>query len=50
MVSRLNGRSITMLECSFEKTGKCVKLDKNEQKGAEECMGKKVSIILGNRM
>ena len=32
MASRLNGCYITMLEFSFEKNGKCIKLDKNRTK------------------
>ena len=39
MASLLNGRSITMLECSFEKIGKCVKLDKYEQKRSRRMYG-----------
>ena len=39
MASRLNGRSIPMLECSFEENGKCVKLDKNEQKRSRRMYG-----------
>ena len=36
---RQYGRSITMLECSFEKNGKCVKLEKNEQKRGRRMHG-----------
>ena len=50
MASRLNGRCFSMLDFSFEKNGKCIKLDKTNKKGAEEYTEKKVPIILGNRI
>ena len=50
MPSRLKGCYIKMFQFSFEKNGKFTKLDKNDQKGAEEFMEKKGPIILGNRM
>ena len=48
MASRLNGRSIPMLECLFEKNGKCVKLDKNEQKKEpKNVWGRKCQLFWG---
>ena len=48
MASPLNRRYIKTSEFLFEKNGKCIKLDKNEQKGAEKhYTQKKVPIILG---
>ena len=48
MVLRLNGRYVKTFEFLFEKNGKCIKLNKNEQKGAEKhYTQKKVPIILG---